>query len=267
MGDSTKPVSGDKENVIQFPLSQGSGVGRRETVDGQPDAVKQEAKAELEQVKEIIDAGRTDTANDAQGALGQLVQFDDLRAARKKRVQSSHVSPKRLKMNGGKPHLVKAPRRKKPQPRIEGLGLTAVVPTPIVDDISGGKRSKVNKGALDAKRDYAERTGRIRLMQIVGIMNDELSGMENRPLNSPIAGVAARELLALGIEDFALEKRGTDQRFFQEVAKILLRLWPNNWQLHLNDKRVEEMMSIIREGGPHGVILSRLATWVRHRIY
>lgn len=157
---------------------------------------------------------------------------------------------------------------KPPRPKqIEGLGVYAKVETPEYDVISGGRRKKTNKAVIDKDREYAERTGRIKLMRVVNIMKDELEAMDHKELTGPEVTLAARELLGLGVQEFAREKRETDVTFFQEVAKILLKLWPRNYQLFLDDRRIQDMMSVIRNGGPHRVILTTMAGWHQHRLY
>lgn len=259
MGDTNRPtVDKETEQTVQIPkqglaresgqhpVAPESGVG----IAG-PDGMESKVAVVLEEITGIS----ANTANQLQQEVATVIDVD----FKNRRAKVSNVIPlKGLAKPKLRPKEVKKPRAK--LPKVDGL---TALPTPMVQKIAGGVRTEVSTAALESQTNFARRRGCERLMQTVGILGDKLSVREPGPVSAADAASAARELLALAAnEDLVSQKRSTDNTYFNAVATILLNLWPRNWQIHLTDRRVTDMMQTIREGGPHARILGLIKNWM-----
>lgn len=190
---------------------------------------------------------------------GQLIDFAKLR---KKGLASSHEkSGNKRKRAGNKstqpgPAKTRTPRPK--PPKVDGL---TPLPSPAVVTITGGKRTVESQASLEHSKEYTERRGTTRLFNVVGLIKDELADKDMGAPGESDYVRTARSLMALLDEDFSDEKRETDNKFFMEVAKILLHFWPRNYFERLNDRRVTDMMKLIQGQGPHARIVGILKAW------
>ncbi len=259
MGDTNRPTADkETEQTVQLPksgLARESGQHPVAPESGVGVASPDGTDPKVAVVFEAIGGVSANTANQLGEQLATVIDVD----FKRRRAKGSNVIPlKGLAKPKLRPKEVKKPRAK--PPKVDGL---TPLPTPMVQKIAGGVRTEVSTAVLERTADYAQRTGRERLMQMVGILDEKLLAREPGPVSAADAATAARDLLALGAdEELVSQKRSTDNTYFNAVATILLNLWPRNWQNHVNDRRVTDMMRVIREGGPHARILGLIKNWM-----
>ncbi len=263
MGDSTKPsAGGEGENLVHLPgVKKNPRTGEPEVVkaDGPKEKTNGEAPAD---VVAAISGIQDETVQKTGENVGNVVRVN-FSKERQKTIPSSHTKPNAMgkgnKRSIGRINLAKSrPRPKKLDHKVDGL---TVVPSQKVKTITGGKISEISEAALRHRENHAIRRGRKRLFQVVGLHERELSEQEAEQ-----PAVAARNLEALMAEDFSDEKRETDQKFFHEVALILLSLWPRNWSRYLDDTRIEGIMQAIRDKDTHARILALIKNCADHPI-
>ncbi len=259
MGDTNRPTADiSTEQAVQLPksgLARESGQHPVAPESGVGVATPEGTDQSVSVVFEAINGISANTGSQLHLELADVIPVD----FKKRRVVGNNVVPlKGLAKPKPQPKPAKKPRAK--LPKVDGL---TPIPTPVVQRIAGGKRTEISTAALESQTNFARRRGCERLMQIVGILEDKLLEREPGTVSAADAAVAARELLALAAnEDLVNQKRSTDNTYFNAVATILLGLWPRNWQVHLTDRRVTDMMQAIREGGPHARILGLIKNWM-----
>lgn len=157
---------------------------------------------------------RTDTNE----AIGNVVSL------RKEEIRMRRVRKSRVRTRG--PELHKA------EPKVDGL----IIPKgPTVKSIAGGKVTEEKVAALEHRDQVAERRGQKQLYLTALSMN--LEGIKPNP------SAAADELLMMCDQ---IDQSDNLSDFFHSVAVILLRIWPQNYSRHLNDKRVRNLITALK---------------------
>ena len=158
---------------------------------------------------------RTDTNE----AIGNVVSL------RKEEIRMRRERKSRVRNRG--PELHKA------EPKVDGL---TIPKGPTVKSIAGGKITEEKVAALEDRDRVVERRGQKQLY--LTALSMDLEEIESDPL------AAVDELLAM--RDQVAQSEDLSE-FFHPVAAILLRIWPQNYGRYLNDKRVQNLVTALKD--------------------
>lgn len=187
-------------------------------------------------------AAVSDTINDSrfgnEDRVAKVISFGD----GVKRLQRKDAERKRV-AKGVPP----APRTKLP----ELYGLIGEISPPMTKIVAGKKVKGTVAGFEHADR-MNKRHGKIGVSAAA-----EITDAVNKPKLS--MQEAAKELLALTEGQRALDfkEMNRDQKF-NLVAGILVRVWPTNYSIRLNDRRVGDCIRMVVDGAPFARFVSLL---------